>query len=149
MTAIARETVLIAVSFESMSPAGAIGPYGQILQFAVIRGESNEQSTAFEARTSLLSPEQEQRCWELKQHGFVVVEVPSDWRYAYTSAKQWQGKVIQQAWEVVHDISNRESAEVNYSGYDINLFRVILEQLNNVFPHGMTPMELRYQMNNE
>lgn len=140
------EEPLIAVSYESMKPAGAIGPTGHLLQTAMIRGESSERDATFKIQTCMLTSEQEQYCRELKGHGFVVVELPSEWRYKY-STDQWQGKVIKSAWEAVHQVS-RQPDEGNSASYDVRLATFVLETLNEAFPNALTLMRIRYRMGN-
>lgn len=135
---------LIAISLKSMEAAGAIGPH-RALKSAVIRGQSTDRDAAFEIQTGLLNVQHEQYCRELGRHGFVVVEASSDWRYGYG----WRDKTIQCAMELVHELSNRELTAPKSTGYDAELAQIILEKLNDSFPHGMKLIQLRYEMQNE
>ena len=143
-----HEPTLVAVSFLEMRPVPYIGQHGQLLQTAVLKGESTERDAAFTVTTALLNVERQQYCRELESHGFVVVEAPIGWRSS-NPVEPWYGNVIVRALEMVHEISNRRSAEINSAGYSTGLADAVLERLNRSFPKPMALLELRYQLKNE
>lgn len=144
---IADDVALIAVSFDRFGDAMMFPGYGRCRQ-AMIRGESPIREAGFRFESAYLNAERQKPVERLREHGFTVVELPSNWRYGYSSPQDWQSQLIVKALNRVNEL--HPTTEVRRPcGYDIELANAVLESLNEAFPNSVTLMQLKYQFGEE
>jgi len=142
-----EDSVLIAVSVESISKQPYISPQGQLLKSALIKAKSHRRELNFELQTGLLNPEQEQRCERLMRHGFTTVELPADARLWDNGPGGWKDQIIMSAMERINSMPNDEG--IDEHGYDTHLAEKILEALHSAFPVSKDMTWLKRQLNPE
>jgi hypothetical protein len=145
-----EESRLIAVSLISISREPYIMPNGMVAQSAVISGKSRTSELSFTFQTGLLNAEQIERCEALKEHGFTVIEAPSDWRYGYYNKPGgWQEVVIQDAMKQIGAILQNSKGKDEMTGYDEELAKAVLEAVGRSFPRQLSMVELKHQLQPE
>jgi hypothetical protein len=143
------EPILLAVSIESIQTEPYLGPDMRMAKSANICGESKDRDVCFNIKSGLLNSDSLHRCELLQKHGFTVVEVPNDWRYAYNGPGGWQEIVIQQAMKQVAENYEETEGVKAMGGYDAELAQAVLLELNKSFPYAITDAKLKHSLNPE
>lgn len=144
-----QKPILIGVTVQSTERVPYLTPQGSLAQRALIVGESASREHSFTFQTGLLNPEQLQRCEDLQQHGFTVVELPDDWQWKYRGSEGWQEAVIRQAMKTMQELYENKEENRAMPGYDEQLAEEVLAALNTSFPYPITTAELKHALAKE
>jgi hypothetical protein len=140
---------LVAVSIQELNRGMFMPPYG-FRQQGIIRGESAIPDASFTVEIGPLHPDNAIQCQQLEQHGFTVVELPSDWNHGYWNQQgDWREMVIRIAMEQITAIFEKNEGKVPMHGYDKELAHAVLVLLDESLPRSLTNMELKYALSPE
>jgi hypothetical protein len=146
--ALSTDEVLVAVFFDRFGNQILFAPpYGHCRQ-VIIRGQASDSSASFKFETNHLPVSQVQPYEQSREHGFVVLIPPSNWRYQYPPQKWHEQLVVEAAVSrAVKFPSEQESSRS--PGYDLNLARAVMDALNEAFPQSISLIELKYQFHDQ
>lgn len=140
---------LIAISIQELRRGMFMPPLG-FLQQGIIRGESAVPDASFTLEIGPLHPDNAKECQQLEQHGFTVVELPSDWRYGYINQRgDWREVVIRMAMRRIAAVYEENEGKPPMQGYDRDLAQAVLIELDKSFPRAITNMDLKHALTPE
>lgn len=141
------DDLLIAVCLERFGDHPLLAPPYGLCKQAIIRGVSTESRASFKFETCPLPPAHMERFEKLREHGFTSMLAPSNWCYKYPP-HTWHDELIVEAVSKVEKFPRGEPPS-RLAGYDHELAQAVMEAVNDVFPHSLALIDLKYQFHTE